>query len=91
MKIFLLALFFVGAALPAYAYDEDQGNKDFVQSLIQSKGYTCNEIESMVVSSYSGEISVLCVGQGESHSESPSESYTYTVTKPSGRWQVESN
>lgn len=94
MKNIIIALTLAAAAggvSPAFAYDEDQGDKDFVQSLIQSKDYTCNEVESMVVSSYSGKISVLCVGVGESHSASPSESYSYTITKPGGRWQVESN
>ncbi|MCS2164606.1 hypothetical protein [Scandinavium manionii] len=84
MKILAISLL----ACISFSVIADEGEKDFVQSLIQSRDFRCPEVESYVVSDFSGDISVLCVGEGESKKQDVSESYRYTISKPGGRWKV---
>lgn len=60
------------------AADDQQDAKDFAQSLIQSRDYTCDKVTGFSTANFSGEAVVFC-----------DDMYKYVITKPGGRWKVE--
>ncbi|QEM90827.1 hypothetical protein FEI17_09270 [Kosakonia radicincitans] len=83
MKIFLMIIALVITA-PVLAYDTDQDDNDFVQSLIQNKDYRCDKIDSMVVREFQGDIKAMCINDDGS-------SDIFTITKSGGKWKVTPN
>jgi len=57
---------------------EEQDAQDFAQSLVQSRDYQCNTVTMFTSNSYTGNADILC-----------DDVHRYRITKPGGRWKVE--
>lgn len=57
---------------------EKKDAQDFAQSLVQAKGYKCDTVSMFTSNSYTGNADILC-----------DDLHRYRITKPGGRWKVE--